>query len=176
MYLGSRISSTENDISMCLAKVWTAIERLLIIWKSDLSDRIKHNFFQAAVVTILLYGCTTWMLTWCTEKKLDGNCTRILQVILNKSWKQHPTKLQLYGHQPPISKTIQTRHVGHCWRSKDEFISDILLWTPSNRYASVGQLTRTYLQQLCMDTGFSLEDLPEVMDDRQMAKESKHLG
>ena len=49
-----------------------------------------------------------------------------------KSWRQHPTKHQLYGHLPPITKTIQvrrTRHAGHCWRSKDELTSDVLLWT-----------------------------------------------
>ena len=47
-YLGSSISSTENDINMWLAKAWTAIYRLSVIWKSDLSDKIKRNFFQAA--------------------------------------------------------------------------------------------------------------------------------
>ena len=53
--------------------------------------------------------------------------------MLNKSWQQHPTRHQLYGHLPPIMKTIQarqTRHAGHCWRSKDEIVSDVLLWTP----------------------------------------------
>ena len=57
------------------------------------------------------------------EKKLDGNYTRMLRAILNKSWQQHPTRHQLYGHLPPITKTIQvrrTRHAGHCWRSRDE--------------------------------------------------------
>ena len=57
------------------------------------------------------------------EKKLDGNYTRMLWVILNKSWRQHPTKQQLYSHLPPITKTIQvkrTRHTGYCWRSRDE--------------------------------------------------------
>ena len=41
------------------------------------------------------------------------------------SWQQHPTRHQLYGHLPPITKTIQarrTRHAGHCWRSKDELM------------------------------------------------------
>ena len=90
----------------------------------------------------------------------------MLQAILNKSLKQHLTKQQQYGHQPPISKIIQIRHARHCWRSKDELISDILLWTPSHGCACVGQPTRTYLQQLCMDTGCSIEDLPEAMDDR----------
>ena len=57
-YLGSSVSSTETDINMRLAKVWTAIDRLSVIWKSDLTNKIKQNtvFFQAAVVSILLYG------------------------------------------------------------------------------------------------------------------------
>ena len=53
--------------------------------------------FQAVVMSILLYGCTTWTLTKWMEKKLDGNYTRILRAILNKSWRQHPTKHQLYS-------------------------------------------------------------------------------
>ena len=84
-------------------------------------------------VSILLYGCTTWTLTKRLEKKLDGNYTRMLRAILNKSWRQHPTRRQLYGHLPPITKTIQVRrarHAGHCWRSKDELVSDVLLWAP----------------------------------------------
>ena len=105
-----------------------------IIWKSDQTDKMKRTFFQAAVVSILLYGRTTWTLTKRLEKKLDGNYTRGLRAILNKSWRQHPTKHQLYGHLPPITKTIQvrrTRHAGYCGRSRDELISDVLLWTPT---------------------------------------------
>ena len=105
------------------------IDRLSIIWKSNLTDKMKCSFFQAAVVSILLYGCTTWTLTKRLEKKLDGNYTRMLRAILNKSWHQHPTRHQLYGHLPTITKTIQarrTRHARHCWRSKDELVSDTI--------------------------------------------------
>ena len=109
---------------------------------------MKRPFFQAAVVSILLYGCTTWTLTKLLEKKLDGNYTRMLQAILNKSWRQHPIRHQPYGQLPPITKTIQvrrTRHAGHCWRNRDELINDVLLWTAT--YA--GRPARTYIQQLC---------------------------
>ena len=58
-YLGSSVSSTEKDIDTWLTKAWTAIDKLSIIWKSDLTDKMKRSFFQAAVVSILLYGCTT---------------------------------------------------------------------------------------------------------------------
>ena len=94
---------------------------------------MKRGFFQAAVTSILLYGCTTWTQTKRLEKKLDGNYARMFRAILNKSWRQHPTRHQLYGHLPPIMKTIQvrrSRHAGHCWRIRDELISDVLLWTP----------------------------------------------
>ena len=104
-YLGSSVSSTENDIDTRLTKAWTAIDRLSIIWKSDLTDKMKRSFFQAVVVSILLYGCTTWTLTKRLEKKLDGNYTRMLRAILTKSWRQHPTRHQLYGHLPPITKS-----------------------------------------------------------------------
>ena len=91
-YLGSSVSSTEKDIDTRLTKAWTAIDKLSIIWKSNLTDKVKCSFFQVAVVSILLYGCTTWTLTKWMEKKLDGNYTRKLRAILNKSWRQHPTK------------------------------------------------------------------------------------
>ena len=130
---------------------------------------MKRSFFQAAVVSILLYGCTKRL-----EKKQDGNYTRMLRAILNKSRRQHPTRHQLYGHLPPITKTIQvrrTRHAGHCRRSRDELISDVLLWTPIYGRAKAGRPARTFIQQLCEDTGYSPEDLPEAMNDREKWRE-----
>ena len=108
------------------------------------------------------------------EKRLDGNYTRILRAILNKSWRQHPTKQQLYDHLPAITKTIKvrrTRHAGHCWKSKDELKSDILLWTLSHGRAKAGRSARTYIQQFCTDTGYSLEDIPGAMNDRDGRRE-----
>ena len=148
-YLVSSVESTEKHIETRLAKACTAINRLSIIWKSDLTDKMKRSFFQAAVTSILLYGCTTWTLT----KRLE-----------------HPTRHQLYGHLPPITKTIQVRrarHAGHCWRSRDELISDVFLWTPTHGRAKAGRPARTYIQQLCEDTACCPEDLPWAMNDRE---------
>ena len=119
-----------------------AIDRLSIVWKSDLTNKMKRSFFQAAFVSILLYGCTTWTLTKRLEKELDGNYTRMLRAILNKSWRQHPTRHQLYGHLPPITKIMQVRRARlaeHCGISKDELISDVLLWTPVYGQAKAGR-------------------------------------
>ena len=131
---------------------------------------MKRIFFLAEVVSILLYGCTTWMLTKGMVKKLDGNYTRMLWALLNKSWRQHRTKQQLYGHLLPITKTIWVRrrkHVGHCRRSRDELESDVLLWTPSHGRAKAGRPARTYIQHLCANMGCIPEDRPEAIDDRE---------
>ena len=173
-YLGNSVSSTEKNMDTRLTKAWTAIDKLSIIWNSNLTNKMKRSFFQAVVVSILLYGCTTWTLTKRPEKKLHGNYTIMLRAILNKSWRQHPTRHQLYGHLPPITKTIQvrrTRHAGHCWRSRDGLISDVLLWTPTFGQAKAGRPARTYIQQLCEDSGCSPEHLPESMNDREKWRE-----
>ena len=43
-YLGSSVSSTDKNINMRLAKVWRAVDWVSVIWKSDLTDRIKRSF------------------------------------------------------------------------------------------------------------------------------------
>ena len=60
---------------------------------------------------------------------------------------------------------------GHCWRSRDELIRDVLLWIPTHGRAKAGRPARTYIQQLCEDTGCCPEDLPRAMNDREEWRE-----
>ena len=83
---------------------------------------IKDNL-QATAMSVLLYDCTTLTLMKCLEEKLDWKYT----AVLNKSWKQHLSKQQLYGHLPPISQTMLVKMSKKCWRSKSKLISDIFL-------------------------------------------------
>ena len=110
---------------------------------SKLIKYMLHHTFKDKSVCWWILKTIKWL-----EKKLDGSYTRMLWAILNKSWWQHPTKHQLYGHLLPITKTIQirrTRHAGHCWRSRDELISDVLLWNPTYGWAKAGWPARTYI-------------------------------
>ena len=94
---------------------------------------------------------------------------RMLHAVLNKSCWKNPTKQQLYGHFRPISKTIQVRrlkHTGHSWRNKDKLIHGILPRPLTHGCACVGRLAKTYMYQLCADTGFCQQELPGVMDNR----------
>ena len=102
----SSVSSIETGINTLLAKAWTSIDRL-----SDLTDKIKSSFFQAAVVSILLYGCSTWTQTKRMEKKLDSNYTRMLRAVLNKSWNSsctatyHPSRKLSKLDEPDMQDT-----------------------------------------------------------------------
>ena len=112
---------------------------------SDLTDKIKRSFLQATAVSILLYGCTSWMLAKSMEKKFDGSHTRMLRAKLKRSWKQQPKKTT--DVRPPTiyqeNYQRRSRHAVYYWRSKDELISDILQWTPSHRQGKVGLPAKT---------------------------------
>ena len=138
---------------------------------------MKRSFFQAAVVLILLYGCTTYTLT----KRLEEETRRQLHKnaasnIETSPGGNTPQGTQLYGHLSPITKPIQvrrTRHAGHCWRSRDELISNVLLWTPTYGWAKArDDLLEHTLPQVCEDTECSPEDLPEARNDREKWRES----
>ena len=102
----------------------------------------------------------------------------MLRAILNKSWRQHPTNQELYGHIPKLSDVIKerrTRFAGHCWRSKNELASDLLLWTPKHGFSDVGRPSKTYIKQLAFDTGMEIEDLKNAMEDRNVWRERVNM-
>ena len=69
-YLSGNISSTECDVKILLTKTWNAIEKLLIIWKSNLSYKLKRDFQQAVIVSILLCACSTLTQETKTKTKI----------------------------------------------------------------------------------------------------------
>ena len=100
------------------------------------------------------------------RRQLQKNATCNLEQVLAAT----PHKTPTVRPPIPITKTIQvrrTRHAGHCWRSRDELIRDVLLWTPTHARAKVGRPARTYIQQLYEDTGCCPADLPRAMKDRE---------
>ena len=165
IYLGSEIESTK-EIKIRIAKSWVALDKLSYIWKSPLSTTLKRNFFRAVVESVLLYGSEGWTLTKKHEKKLDGTYTRMLRAILNISWKEHPTKILLDGNIPSLTSIIRIRirkrFAGHCYRSEEEIVKDV-----SNRGTTkIGRPIKTYVKQLCDDTGVTTEVLKTAMKDR----------
>ena len=144
------------------SRIWTRVAVSI-----SYNDNHYTTGTAIVVVSILLYGCTTWTLAkW--MQKLDGKNTKILRAILYKSWMLHFRKQLLCSHFPSISKTIQEgqrRHARHSWCCKDKLLRDVFLWTPLHEPLNVGLYARTFIRQLYVDSGLSLEDLPGVIDD-----------
>ena len=133
---------------------------------------MKLSYFQAVAVSVLLYGCMTWTLTKRLRKKLDGKYARMVRALLNNPGASTQESTNDTASCLPYRKLVtRTRHAGHCLKSRDELISAVLLWTPTYGRAKAGWPARTYIQQLCEDTGCSLEDLPKAMNDRENWRE-----
>ena len=160
-------------------KAWAALDKLATIWKSNLPDKIKRDFFRATVEFVLIYGASTWTLTKRLLTRLDGTYTRMLRVVLNISWREHPTKLRLYGKVPSLSNTIiksRMRFAGHSFRSKDELVSEVITWQPTHGKANVGRPHKTYHQQIAEDAGcHNTDELETMMQDRDGWRERIRL-
>ena len=65
------------------------------------------------------------------------------------------------------NKPTKLQFIGHCWRKKDEVISDLLLWEPKHGARKRGRPALTYVDQLRNDTGLSIAELKSIMGNRK---------
>ena len=96
-------------------KPWATINRLSIIWKSNLSDEIKMDFFTVVALSILLYGCTIHNKThrekarWELHKNDTSYFEQILEAKPHETTAARPLTSHLKKH-PYKTKKI----CGHC--------------------------------------------------------------
>ena len=94
----------------------------------------------------------------------------MLRAALNISWRDHMSNKDLYGKILNITDTIseqRLRFSGHCWRSKNEVVSDVLLWLPIHGRRYRGRSAKTFVDQLMEDTSCNYEELPNSMMNRE---------
>jgi hypothetical protein len=125
-YLGSYMGSTEKDVCFRIGMAWAAFNKLRTILTSRSGKptvKLKLRLFNAACLSILLYGCESWALTPQLEKKLDVYARTCYRIILNiKQSEAHLTNKELYiraDNARPISAIIRERQlsfIGHCLR------------------------------------------------------------
>ena len=104
---------------------------------------------------------------WELHKNATWYFEQILEATVQKTAAVWSLTSHLKNHLSKNRKTCQTL------LEKQELINAILLLNPTHGSASVGWLARTYLHQICVDTGCSLEDLLKEMDDRNGWRESQ---
>jgi hypothetical protein len=127
-YLGSYIGSAEKDVSNRIGLAWAAFAKLKPILTSPKTKvPLKISLFNAACISIHLYGCESWLLSTKSTNKLDvfaRTCYRIMLGINQK--KDRLTNVELYkraGNQRPVHEIIRERQLkftGHCLRLQTE--------------------------------------------------------
>ena len=170
-YLGSWVSSTEQDIKVRRALAWNALHKMSKVWKSTLRDDLKRRLFVATVESVLVYGAESWTLTVKQEKALDGLYTRLLRIALNVSWRDHVRNTDLYANLPKLSNKLRARRMrlsGHCVRHPELPASSLILWEPPHGgRGRRGRKRTNYISMLKRDTGLdSIEELRTAMLDR----------
>ena len=80
---------------------------------------------------------------------------------LNMRWQDRISNKELYVDLLPISTTLQIRRLqfsGHCWRSKNEVISQLRLWDLNHGRRSRGRPATAFIEQLKRNTGIHVRN------------------
>ena len=146
IYLGSNISSTESNVNRCIGKPWIAIDRLSIIWKSNLANETKQEFFQAVAMSVLLYSCMEKKL----EENLHKNATCCFEQILDAKAQKTVAASSLTSHVTNHPSQVNKTWCGLLKKSKEK-----LMWHSLMNFYTWTHLcwptSRTYIHQLCVN-------------------------
>ena len=107
-----------------------------------------------------------WNIAFLQWEKLGEKLEKVK--ITNK--RNQKTNKELYSNLPKIIDTLMIRRpqfIGHCWRKKDEVISDLLLWEPKHNTRKRGRPATTYVDQLRNDTGLSIAELKSILGNQK---------
>ena len=181
-YLGSYVGSSEKDISIRLGLAWGAFNKLRsLLTSKTLSNQLKLRLFNAACVSVLLYGCECWLLNASSTKKLDVFARTCYRLILNIDQSEdHISNDQLYKlvDQPAISDTIRKRqlqYVGHCLRMDPEEPANIysLYLSKMKESGQIGRPKHTYYEQIARHLCSDKEIKPSLDQIKVWAKDKR---
>ena len=170
-YLGS-YTNCQHDIQCRKEQAWAAVHVLDKVWRASICRLTKPKISRTMVEPIVIYVCDSWSLTQLVKNALDGTYTRMLQKILNVSWRHHMTNHELYGSLPRITTIVRQRRLrlaGHVMRY-DEAANKVLLWKPDGPRRK-GRPTTTLQNTLEKDTNLSGTNLIAAMKNRNLWKE-----
>jgi hypothetical protein len=141
-YLGSHVANTEADVNARIGLGWAAFNKLKKILTSKLvATDTKLRLFDAACLSILLYGAESWLLNDTLATKLDIYARKCYRMMLDINQSEdHVTNEELYKrtNRCPVRVVVrerQLRFVGHCLRMPAD--------EPSNIYALYTRKERT---------------------------------
>ena len=180
-YLGSYVRSTEKDIDARIGLAWVAFAKLKSILRASRPTiEFKMRLFNAACISILLYGCESWLLTEDLRKKLDVFARNCYRTILNiRQSDDHVSNDDLYSRvkQRPIRDIIrerQLRFIGHCLRMKEDEPARIFALYKSNMGKNPPGNRLTYRSQISKYISKHISnDKKEILEAEEIARYAK---
>ena len=102
---------------------YTAVESILLYTRNRKYSTVYYSILKKWLESILLYRAERWTITNKLEARLDDCYTRLLMMVLDLNWKDHPTREEIYGSLPKVSEVVRERrfNIGaHCSRRQNE--------------------------------------------------------
>ena len=86
-----------------LGKALSAFWKLDRVWKSRASLQQKVQLFIASALSVLLYGCESWVLTSDLCRQIDSFQTSCIRIVLGVSRTDHVGNEEVYGRTGTVS-------------------------------------------------------------------------
>jgi len=177
-YLGSMMGSSASDYKRRKALAWTAFWKLEHLWRNhSIPISTKVKLFNTTCVTVLIYGCESWVLSEDMENKINAfgtSCYRIMLGIKRADRVPNATIYKLTETTPLIERvrTQQLKFLGHILRMPDgEPVKDYALYTPTHgkrKRERPRTLFLKYVQNLLGDTEgmLNISQIKDMAQDR----------
>ena len=118
-YLGAVLSkdgSCADEIRARITSALAAMARLSRVWSSTISFKVKFRLYKSLVVSILLYGCESWVLLADSERRIQAFETKCFRRLLRISYRERKTNEYVrreltsrVGPQEPLLATVKRR-------------------------------------------------------------------
>ena len=92
-YIGStptKDRTSVKEVKIRLAQAHSALTRIAILWKNkaiSVPTNTIHN--RSLVLSVLLYGCESWMLTADLERRIQASENKCYRIMLGIAYREH---------------------------------------------------------------------------------------
>ena len=190
-YLGAYSSadgSNAKEINHRIGKASGTFRELDLVWKDRyISLSTKLKFYNACVLSTLLYTAEYWSLTERDEARLDAFDKRCQRKILRIKWSLHVTNKHIRSvtKQPQLTNLIRNcrlKWFGHLLRMDINRIPKRLhLWKPSHGRRRRGRPRTKWIDVIQRDIrnlgfGWTIEEAEVAAQDRTVWRNSHQSG
>ena len=161
-YLGSMMASSSGDLKRRKGLAWTAFWKLERLWRCpNISISTNIKLFNTTCVTVLLYGCESWVLSKAMESEINAFDTSCYRIMLNIKRIDRASNAKIYDltQTAPLVKNVRTRQLRFLdhvlGMPDDEPCKEYALYIPPRGKRKPGRqrtLFLRYIQHLLGDT------------------------